>query len=73
MANDRGQSPHYIPELDRNNPASGPKVKQRLQWAVLLTGFTIAVIGGGLFAAGYEAAGMVVFLIGLVLMAPIIS
>jgi hypothetical protein len=70
MTDDRKQSPHYIPELDPENPESGPKMKQRILWWLLLGGF--AFISGGVVAyqSGHEKIGLILGVIGILLLAP---
>ena len=72
MASEREQSPHYIPELDPDNPASGPKVKQRLLLWVLSGGMVCLAVGGGLYASGLQKAGLIVMGIGVVALAPLL-
>ncbi|GJL93544.1 hypothetical protein [Hyphococcus sp.] len=70
MVEDRKQSPHYIPELDPENPESGPKMKQRFLWWLLIVGF--AFISGGVvtYQSGYEKIGLILGVIGILLLAP---
>ena len=65
------QGPHYIPELDPENDESGPKVKQRMLWALFISG--LLMVGGGalLYIAGFVTAGLIVAGIGLVLLSPL--
>jgi hypothetical protein len=72
VADKREQSPHYIPELDPENPESGPKVKQRLLWMLVIFGFAFTAIGGVLLSIGMQTAGLVFILIGVMLLAPIL-
>ncbi len=68
MASEREQSPHYIPELDPDNPASGPKVKQRFLWTWFLAGMVFTFAGAGLtFGAGQDW-GLVLLIIGLIML-----
>ena len=68
---ERKQSPHYIPEHDPDNPESGPKDKQRLQWFLLLSGFSLLAIGGGILMSGQKETGAIVMLVGLLFLLPI--
>ena len=72
MSDDRKQSPHYIPELDPDNPESGPKVKQRILWFLFGSGCFCLLSGGLLGALGFTKAGLIVAGIGLVLLSPIV-
>jgi hypothetical protein len=69
---DRKQSPHYIPELDPDNPESGPKVKQRFLVWLLSIGFLCVVAGGALYAAGFQETGLVVIAVGLIALSPLL-
>ena len=72
MGEERKQSPHYIPELDPDNPESGPKVKQRILWFCFLVGAACILSGGGLVAVGMNAAGIIMIGVGLVLLSPLL-
>ncbi|MEO1243944.1 MAG: hypothetical protein AAFX54_18700 [Pseudomonadota bacterium] len=69
---ERDQSPHYIPELDPDNPESGPKVRQRFLWFLVLSGLVMVAAGALLYIAGFEYAGLIVAGIGLVLLSPLL-
>lgn len=71
MAEGRDQGPHYIPELDPENPESGPKVKQRMLWFVFFAGLALLAAGAGLYVSGFENAGLIVAGIGTVVLAPL--
>ncbi len=67
---ERDQSPHYIPELDPENGESGPKVKQRILWALCISGLLMVGAGAMLYFAGFATTGLIVAGIGLVLLSP---
>ncbi len=68
---DRRQSPHYIPELDPDNPKSGPKSAwQRFLWILLILGFGFLTAGVAFYATGHERPGLILAAIGLILLAP---
>ncbi len=70
MPDEREQSPHYIPELDPENPESGPRVKQRMLWFCFLCGALCVLGGGALIAVGMNVAGVVMIGVGLILLSP---
>ncbi|MAW80469.1 MAG: hypothetical protein CMI63_09540 [Parvularcula sp.] len=72
MAENRKQSPHYIPELDPENPKSGPKVKQRFLVWLLSSGLLCLALGAAVYAAGHEKAGLIIVAIGVVALAPLL-
>ncbi|WP_428408518.1 hypothetical protein [Hyphococcus sp.] len=72
MAENRKQSPHYIPELDPDNPESGPKVKQRLLVWLLSGGLLCLALGASLYAAGHQKSGLIIVAIGVVALAPLL-
>ncbi len=67
----REQSPHYIPELDPDNPKCGKDPFRRFLWAVVFLGFALIAGGAALYAMGDQRAGIVLAAIGLVILAPI--
>lgn len=69
---ERDQSPHYIPELDPDNPESGPKVRQRFLWFLVFSGLVMVAAGALLYIAGFKDAGLIVAGIGLVLLCPLL-
>ncbi len=71
MSEEQNQSPHYIPELDPENPESGPKVKQRMLWVMFFAGLALLAAGAGLYVSGFENAGLMVAGIGIVVLAPL--
>lgn len=72
MTEERDQGPHYSPQLDPENPESGPKVKQRFLWFLILTGVVCILIGSILLANGATNAGLVAIGIGVIFLTPIL-
>lgn len=66
----RTQSPHYIPELDPDNPESGPKVKQRMLWALVIVAAGFLLAGAVAYLTGHAQLGLILAAIGLILLAP---
>ncbi|MEM8935578.1 MAG: hypothetical protein AAGC77_04145 [Pseudomonadota bacterium] len=46
MSDKRKQSPHYIPELDPENPARPKPIEHKLMWVMLVCG-AVALVGAG--------------------------
>ncbi|MFC2953822.1 hypothetical protein ACFOOP_17925 [Marinicaulis aureus] len=71
MASEREQSPHYIPELDPDNPASGPKMKQRFLWFLLLCGLSLWAAAAIAFMTGNERLAMILAIVGMIMIVPL--
>ena len=67
---DPSHSPHYIPELDPENPESGPKVKQRMLWLLVIAGAVFLIAGAASYLSGRQELGLILAAIGLILLAP---
>jgi hypothetical protein len=70
MTDGSDQGPHYIPELDPDNPESGPKAKQPIMWFLLIAGLSLLFAGAFAFMSGHERFGLILGGIGLLLLAP---
>jgi len=70
---DRDQGPHYIPELDPENAQWPQPFNRRPMWIAFVASAVLMATGLGSVLFGFSQLGLILFLIGLLVLAPFVA